>query len=435
MSLVGPSPDGRLRSVPLVTDGTYDMLEKVDRGTLDFAFVQGGFALERFPNVRQVAGLSIVPLNLLVRKTLYDAVVADLGALRSRTVNLGSGSRTGTYWLSRELLAFTGLPPEAYHATARTVDQLKAESDPSKLPDAVFTVTGPSSALVRHLAFQMHYQLVPLPYGEAFRGIALSGVPESPGERMVVAKEHVPNATIPAFAYGVSPPVPPHDVATIGSRLLLVTHRRTRPRVVVRVLETLLSSRWAKAVQPPLDADVLRMPPEAPWHPGAIEFRDRDQPIVTGDTVSLLSNALQIVIPFVGGLWFLRGWLKDRAAAGRERRFDRYFEKVSELERLGLASDLDGVVIEGLDRELSMLKDRALGQISGTLVESEVLATLLMAHILDARTALTERRRESRQSAEAARLSSPEGGEASRLDPEGPEAREGVRIAADDRIL
>ena len=79
-----------------------------------------------------------------------------------------------------------------------------------------------------------------------------------------------------------------------------------------RVLETLLASRWASAVQPSVDKGVLQLAPEIAQHPGAVEFRDRDQPLITVESVSFLSNALQILIPLAGGLLFLRGWFKNR---------------------------------------------------------------------------------------------------------------------------
>jgi TRAP-type uncharacterized transport system substrate-binding protein len=116
MSLDGKAPAANLRSTAVVTEGSLEMLERVDRGELDFGFVQGGFDIDRFHNVRQVAGLTVLPLILLVKEDMHAAVVADLGALRGKSVNLGVGRRTGTYWLSRELLSFAGLAQEDYQA-------------------------------------------------------------------------------------------------------------------------------------------------------------------------------------------------------------------------------------------------------------------------------------------------------------------------------
>ena len=128
-----------------------------------------------------------------------------------------------------------------------------------KLPDAVFVVTKPPSRLVRHLTADHR-----LPAGAAsIRGSISAHAPGSsrasmPAEGIVVRKEHIPDAVIPAFSYGVVPAIPPQNMPTVGSRLLLVTHRRTRPAAVIRVLDTLFDSRWAKAVQPPIDKGALQ---------------------------------------------------------------------------------------------------------------------------------------------------------------------------------
>jgi TRAP-type uncharacterized transport system substrate-binding protein len=394
MSLSGDVPGGGLRAIPVVTEGSLEMLERVDRGALDFAFVQGGFDIDRFRNVRQVVGLEVIPLVLLVKRELHEAVAADLGALRGKSVNLGSGTRTGTYWLSRELLAFAGLGPQDYRPTSLTVDRLRRESDASRLPDAVFLVTEPPSPLAVHFTGPLGYRIVPLPYGPAFRAYARAGDAAPADAPMRVRKEHIPDALIPAYAYGVSPPVPPRDVPTIGSRLLLVTHRRTRPATVIRVLEALFDSRWARSAEPPLDKRALRLPPEVALHPGATEFRDRDAPLITGELVSFLSNTLQIVIPLGGGLLFVRGWLKNRRSAGRERSFDQFLALVSSVERQGSALErdgaLDGDALHRLNRELSGIKDSAFHYVAGQETSAGAFAVVLLAHIADVRAALAE---------------------------------------------
>src|SRR5262249_12470783 len=142
---------------------------------------------------------------------------------------------------------------------------------------------------------------------------------ETPAEGMIVRKEHIPDATIPAFTYGVDPAIPPRPVSTLGSRLLLITHREARAATVIRVLEAMLGSRWAAAAQPPIDKPTLALPPEFPMHPGAVSFRDRDEPVITGESLGFLSNALQILLPFSGGVLCLHGWLLKRKENRRER--------------------------------------------------------------------------------------------------------------------
>ena len=179
-----------------------------------------------------------------------------------------------------------------------------------------------------------------------------------------------------------------------GGDLLLITHRHTSPATVIRVLETLFDSRWANAVQPPIDKGLLRLPPDVMLHPGAVEFRDRDQPLITGESVGFLSNALQILIPVSGGLLFLRGWLKNRRSAGRERSFDQFLALVSEVERRGSAlmrgGTLDDETLHQLQRELSGIKESAFQYVEGHETSTEAFAAILLAHIADVRASLAE---------------------------------------------
>src|SRR3954447_10657853 len=92
------------------TEGSKQALDRVDRGLLDLALVQGGLDPAIHPHVRQLAALHIEPLHLLVRPELAPSVRSQLANLRGKTVNL-SAPGSGTYDLAREVLRFAGLRP------------------------------------------------------------------------------------------------------------------------------------------------------------------------------------------------------------------------------------------------------------------------------------------------------------------------------------
>ena len=69
----------------------------------------------------------------------------------------------------------------------------------------------PPSELVRRLVVRFDYRLVPLPFGDAFRLTALHRA-APPGSGETIRKEHIVDATIPAYAYEVSPIVPPQSI-------------------------------------------------------------------------------------------------------------------------------------------------------------------------------------------------------------------------------
>jgi hypothetical protein len=319
----------------------------------------------------------------------------DLGQLRGKTINLGSGKKTGTYWLSQEILSFVGLSRADYRPTAMTSEELRAVTDRDRLPDAIFIATMPPSELVRHLVVDFGYRLVPMTFGDAFRLSALlRPAGREAAEGVPIRKEHVVDATIPAYAYQVSPPVPPQAVATLGSRVLVIANQRTDRATVVRLLEAVLSSRFAEAVQPPLDAGIVRQHAEVPWHLGSLDFRRRDQPLITGELIGVLSNSLQLLVPIGGGLILLWGWLRNRVLTRRERRFDRFIALVSGVENRALELERRGArdhrAIRQFHRDLCTIKDAALERIAVGEAGEGPLVMSLFAHISDVRAYLAD---------------------------------------------
>lgn len=386
------NPDLPLSAV--ITSGTLDMLERVDRGELDFALVTGGYDFNRYPHVRQAAALSILPLHLLVKPELYDAASRDFGVLRGKTINLGSGRRTGTYWLSREVLSFAGLPPTEYRASDMTSEQLRAIDDPKRLPDAIFIVTRPPSGLVDRLVQRFGFRLVALPFGQAFRATALAGQEPVPPDGIAVQKAHIPDTIIPAYSYAVSPPVPAQDLPTLGSRLLLVCAEKVPARTVYLLLDAFIETPFAHLIEPPLTPDIVKQAAEAPWHQGAIDYRQRDQPVVTGELIDILSNSLQLMLPLGGGVLLLWGWLRTRVLTDRERRIDRFIALISGVEQralqLGQERPIDHRSIQSLHQELSTIKDAALEKIAKGEAGSPLLVSTLFSHLSDVRAYLTE---------------------------------------------
>ena len=95
LSLVRDSVRRNLDIEPVFEAGTIDMLNQVESGQLDFAIVHGGFDMDHFHNIRQVAVLSVAPVHLLIKNDYHAAVSEDLRNLRGRTINLGTGAHTG----------------------------------------------------------------------------------------------------------------------------------------------------------------------------------------------------------------------------------------------------------------------------------------------------------------------------------------------------
>jgi TRAP-type uncharacterized transport system substrate-binding protein len=212
--------------------GSEQALDRVNDRTLDLALVQGGLRVSDRPNVRQIATLHVEPLHLLVKKDLWKPVSAHLTALEGKTVNAGEVG-SGTHTLAVSVLAFAGLRPRTSEADRGYVpmpmsgrDMLDAP-DAGRLPDAVFVVSSLPSDTVKELVARYGYRLVPLPFGEAFALLALDKEEHCQlgRDEPHLDKARTYAATIPAFTYGVEPPVPESALPTLGNRLLLVGHK------------------------------------------------------------------------------------------------------------------------------------------------------------------------------------------------------------------
>jgi TRAP-type uncharacterized transport system substrate-binding protein len=391
LSLAHDAARAHLDIEPVMAAGTIDMLNQVDSGALDFAIIHGGFDMDHYHNIRQIGVLSVGPVHLLIKKEYHAAVVEDLQNLRGKAISLGSGKHTVMYWLSQEILAFVGLAPTDYRALVVPFEQLGSEKERTRLPDAVFISAMPPSDLVRRLVVHFGYRLVPLPFGEAFRLTALDQA-AGPAPAEGIRKEHIVDATIPAYAYEASPAVPPTAIATLGLRVLMITNSRTDRTTVTKILDLLIASRFAEAMQPSLDAGIVRQHAEVPWHPGALDYRRRDEPLITGERIGVLSNALQILLPAGGTVLLVWGWLRNRVLLRRELRFDRFIALVSGVERRALELEHSGAqdrhAIHHLHHELCTIKDAALERIALGEASDKVLVASLFSHIGDVRAFL-----------------------------------------------
>jgi TRAP-type uncharacterized transport system substrate-binding protein len=387
----------------LETDGSKQALDRVDRGSIDFALVQGGLDPSVHPRVRQVAALHVEPLHLLVKPELHRAVRENLTHLRGKTVNLSTPG-SGTHDLTLDVLRFAGLRPPAadgsgdYVASTASYRELDNQIERGDLPDAVFTVSDLPSPIVRRLVARRHYQLVALPFGEAFSLDAFDDEnrPEGAGgegKRDEVNKLRIYPTAIPAFTYGIDPPSPAAPLPTFGPRLLLVAHESVPSRAVRLVLEAVFSADFAQYYRPPLDPSLLDLAPEYPWHAGTEEFRAYHKPLLAGDIIDLMEKATSMAGVIAGALFFMWQWWRQRYRRKRELGFEAYMVKVAAIEQralnLELAAMLDLKELLRLQLDLNRLKNEALSRFAEGKLEGESLMSGFIAHVNDARNYLT----------------------------------------------
>jgi TRAP-type uncharacterized transport system substrate-binding protein len=372
------------------THGSEDALDRVNDRRLDAALVTGGLRSTGRPDVREVMPLHMEALHLLVKQEHYPAVARHLTALEGKTVNL-SEADSGTHSLAIDVLAFVGLHPRSadrprgYVPVELSRQQLLEEQGPARLPDAVLLVSSLPSPVAKHLVHRHGYRLVPLPFGEAFALESLAPEPPNPSERLPPAhvdKGHTYSTVIPAFTCSVEPPVPPEPVPTVGTRLLLVAHKDVPPQAVRRLLEATLASKVAKSDRPPIDANILKLPPEFPWHDGTTLYRERNQPVVSGALVDSAHKGMAIFAAAVSGLFVLWQWIRQRRHFLRDHGFNYYLHQVSRIEEEAEQAErgrpTDPERWRELRARLGRLKAEALHRFTqGELTDAELLAAFL----------------------------------------------------------
>jgi TRAP-type uncharacterized transport system substrate-binding protein len=370
------------------TPGSEESLDEVNSHQLDVALVQGGLHVNGRPNVRQVIALHVEPLHLLVKKELFGPVSARLRALEGKTVDV-SEVGSGTHSLAEDVLTFAGLRsggPDGYIPKEWDRRRLFAVKNPAELPDAVFLVSSLPAPTARFLVSQHGYRLVPLPFAEAFALDARA--PAAPGAAGQRPGNHVDKArtyttAIPAFTYGVEPPEPPAPVPTLGARLLLVAHKDVDAQAVRSLLEGVLASQVAKTDRPPVDAKILELPPEYPWHAGTRQFLKRNAPLVSGAVMDAAQKGFAILAAAASGLFVLWQWSKLSGQLKKDRGFNDYISQVVHIEEQaaqverGQAAALPQLL--GLRDQLVRLKNEALDKFTqGELAGKELLAAFLM---------------------------------------------------------
>lgn len=313
----------------------------------------------------------------------------DLGALRGHTVDLGPrGSESeGMAQMALEFAQLAG--PAADNPLATTnieTDELRKRfraQDRAALPDAIFELAIVPSQLALPFLRSGGYRLVPLPFADAMRLNALST--HVVGAEHEVDWQYITDVTIPAFTYSMRPPAPSAPLPTVGSRVLLIANERVPNATIALVLEAVFRSRFARIADPPLDPSVLDLPARLRLHPGTIAYRQRDDPLLTADSVNTMNNALGVAGALVGATIFLLQWRRQRTTSRRDELFGAYVQRAADIERrlaaLELSATLDLPTLIGLQREVLEVKTEALerfaaGELGSQTALYELLAPL-----------------------------------------------------------
>lgn len=337
--------EAKLRGIDyelIPTQGTEKTAQMIAEGNLDFGLTVGGIEtdLGMDAHIREVMPVYVEPLHLLVKKEIFKAISEDFGNLRGRTVNL-SGQITGTRIVTWELLRFARLIDARnrmqFTPSYISQDDLMAITDRRRLPDAIFLIAGVPSPNVRKLVTDFGYRLVELPFHEAltldhFKNLASASAVD--GTRSHLNKQFIYETSIPAFTYGIQPPVPHAMLKTFGTRLTFITHKDMDAAAVKHLIEVVLSPNIAELTSPPLRGDLLLTPFEYKPHPGVAQYISAGKHVTMDDIFSFFRNVLEkwgLVI----GIYMLLQKLLKHAIRKKDTReeIEKYIQEVVDIEK------------------------------------------------------------------------------------------------------
>jgi X-X-X-Leu-X-X-Gly heptad repeat protein len=381
--------------------GALEAIELVDSpNPIDLALVSGGVARREYANVRQVAALSLEPLQLLVRPELADE---GLGRLKGRRIAIGPPT-TSTHYIARDLLTFAGLhPATAGRSGDYTVDetspqelrgqlermrgQKAAERDQAvrQLPDAVFLLAPLPSLLASDLVRVAGYRLVALPFAEAY---CLDRIRTSEAGDVRVDRATFAAVDVPAFTYSVDPPVPVRPCRTIAARLLLIGYAPTDPEAIARLAETVFDGSIAGLIEPmPLKGHA----PQFPLHAGTERYLRRSEPLLSPELVAGLGKAAAGLGALISGLVAVYSFLRLRQL----RRFEAYYQEIRHLELIARGHEADPAAPADpcarrayLEDRLLDLKSRALADFANGGLRGEGLMFGIVSLVNDTRASL-----------------------------------------------
>jgi TRAP-type uncharacterized transport system substrate-binding protein len=381
--------------------GTLEALEEVDSPSeIKFALVVGGVTTRDYPHVRTVTSLAREYLHLLVKRELADK---GIPGLRGKRIALGPPT-TASYHVARDVLDFVGLlptiqtksrghdidpmtPQQALRELAR-IESLGGSARAEairRLPDAVMFLAPLPSPFARRLVTGFGYQLVPLPFAEAY-GLDRLNPPSAEGVR--IDRSLLTPGVIPAYTYGSNPAEPPKECPTICAPLILVAQDDADPEAVSLLLETVYESPLTNAIRPPALGEQAHT---FPRHPATERYLHRNDPLLKPEVASKLVAVAGGFGAFLSGVIAFYSFLRLRNL----NRFEAYYREIGQIEMVarGLEEDPDAptdlpALRSHLERRLATLKCKVLKDFAEGGLKGEGLMAGIIALINDTRESL-----------------------------------------------
>ena len=352
------------------TPNDLDFLDLVDSGQLDLAFIQGGVAPTQ-TKIEHVATLAPELLHFLVKpdiKTVQD--------IKGRTVNLGvKGSAARS--VAEQVLAQAGLEAESGFAeTSHALAEL-ISLPPERLPDVVVVVSFAPAYVADYLVKLRGYRVLELPF------------PSSLALRL----GWVADGKILAYTYSISPPVPEHDISTIGVKMHVVANKNVNPKAIAKLLEVIYGAGVQSRLPMNLDEKNIIDPSGYPLSAGTLAFMERNNPLLSAKLIDEVKAAFGLAMTLLSAAIVLFKWFYGKKDPQTDdKKFRAYLGDIAKIDARirSLAQDSSAAAAElaAIAGELSLLKETATAQFENGHFKDHSVFDQFLASLADTRAYL-----------------------------------------------
>ena len=353
-----------LKIIP--THSSEAALDKLNDHSLDIALIQGGIA-DAWPNVEHIATLPPEVIHFMVQPGIKN--IDDLAGKR---ICLGRAN-DGVRIVAKQVLSFAGLEEGINYTEVNYDSEALMNLRPEQMPDAVVVVSFAPAYVAEYLVKSHEYRMIELPFARAL------------GQRY----DWVAESQIPAYTYGVRPPVPAADVRTLGLNLSLLANRHVDPEGVEKLMEVLYSPKVQGRLRMHFEEKDVTKPSGFPMSKATNLFMHRNDSVLSPKLFDTLKNALGLLISLVSAMMFLKRFFKNETVRTDDKEFKQRLQELAVIEAAvrSLDNRLDATLAEISDQgeRLSALKEKILTDFPvSTLADPSILDKLL-AGIADTR--------------------------------------------------
>lgn len=260
--------------------GSFAALEKVSRNELDVAFIQGGLDDKIYPDVVHISTIEPEVLHLLVKPGINT-----LEELKGKSVNTGSVTG-GTRVVVEKIMKFSELQSNIdYRETNYTLEELSSLHS-ERLPDAVFILSTLPSHFAEFFIKNRGYRIIDIPF------------PNS----LALRYGWVNSEYIPAYTYNIIPPIPDHNINTVGINIHIVGNSKTDSKAVFELLEVLYSHEHENELPVKYDPKTIKLHSGYPLSRGTLNYLNKDNPVFSISTLTTIQDMFATAMAVISAL-------------------------------------------------------------------------------------------------------------------------------------